>query len=95
MTFEQFNGIPEKDKHTVSDRITNRLTEQLTKPFMFDYCRGHVSNIRASMEVSDTVANIVKGMLSCLHITLKYDRTVYELKEASLTKSILVFTCLV
>lgn len=95
MTFAEFNGIPEKDSHEVSTKISKRLADQLAKPIMFDYCGGHVSNIQASEGVSDTAINIAKGMLSCIHVTVKPNQRVYELKEASLAKSILVFTCLV
>lgn len=95
MTFEEFNGIPEKDSHVISAKISKRLADQLAKPIMFDYCEGHVSNIQASEGVSDTAINMVKGMLSCFHATVKPNQRVYGLKEASLAKSILVFTCLV
>lgn len=95
MSFEEFNGIPEKDKHDVSQKISKRLIDQLSKAIMFDYFGGHVSNIQVPKGVSDTTTNIVKGMLSCFHTTLKTKQRVYGLTEASLAKSILVFTCLV
>lgn len=95
MTFEEFNGIPETDKHQVSDKITKHLIKQLKEPIVFDYYGGHVCNIQVSEGVSDTITNIARGMLSCFHSTFKPNQRIYELKEASLTKSFLVFTCLV
>lgn len=66
-----------------SPKLAQRLAAQFAKPFMFDHAGGHVSNIRASSGVSDTVVNIVRGILSFFHVTVKTTQGIYELEEAS------------
>lgn len=83
MTFEEFNGFPGKNNFAASSKLTQHLSGHLATPFMFDYVGGHVSKIRASSEVSDMVVNIVRGILSFFHMTLKTKESVYQLEEAS------------
>lgn len=82
-TFEEFNGFPGKNNFVASPKLAQRLATQIAKPFMFDYVSGHVSNIHASSGVSDTVVNIVRGILSFFHVTIKATQRIYELEEAS------------
>lgn len=84
VTFDEFNGFPEKANFGPSPKLTQRLAAQLAKPFMFNYVGGHVSNIHASSGVSETVVNIVRGILSFFHVTIKTTQRIYELEEASL-----------
>lgn len=83
LNFEEFNGFPGKNNFVVSSKLTQLLSNELTTPFMFDYIGGHVSNIRASLEVSDMAVNIVRGILSFFHMTLKTKERIYQLEEAS------------
>lgn len=83
LILEEFNGFPGKNNFAVSEKLTQHLSAQLGTPFFFDYTSGHVSNIRASSEVSDTAVNIVRGILSFFHMTLKTKERIYQLEEAS------------
>lgn len=91
MSFDEFNGFPEKDNFVPSPKIAQHLAAQLAKFFLFNYTRGHVSNIRTSAEVSDTVVNIVRGILSFFHVTVKTTQRIYELEEASVATSLFSF----
>uniref|UniRef100_A0A3Q3K2X2 Vitellogenin domain-containing protein n=1 Tax=Monopterus albus TaxID=43700 RepID=A0A3Q3K2X2_MONAL len=81
LTFEDFNGFPKKNDFTAAPKLTERIAAQLAKPFMFDYVGGHVGDIRTSAEVSDTVVNLVRGMLSFFQVTVKTTQKIYELEE--------------
>lgn len=91
MNFEEFNGYSEKANFVASPKLTDLLTHQFAKPFMFNYVLGHVVDIQACPEVTDTVVNIVRGILSFFHVTVKKTESIYELEEASLAKSLLRF----
>ncbi|XP_077572922.1 vitellogenin 3, phosvitinless [Stigmatopora nigra] len=84
LAFEEFNGFPGKHSFMAAPKVTQRIAGQLVKPFMFDFTAGHVGNIHASAEVSDTVVNIIRGILSFFHITVKTTQTFYELEEAGI-----------
>lgn len=81
VTFEEFNGIPNQNVFKVSPSLTKRLTADLTKPFMFEYAKGQVVDIKAASDVPNTVVNIVRGILSFLHVTVKSTQHIYELDE--------------
>lgn len=91
MTFDEFNGFPGKDNFVASPKLAEQLAAQCAKPFMFDYVGGYVSNIHASPEVSDTVVNIVRGILSFFHMAVKTTETIYDLEEASLATRLFRF----
>lgn len=94
MAFEQFNGFPGKNGFNASPKLTQRIAGQLVKPFMFDYVGGHVSDIRSSAEISDTVVNIVRGILGFLQVTVKTTQRIYELEEVkALLTNDLSFIC--
>ncbi|KAM9848894.1 vitellogenin 3, phosvitinless [Aulostomus maculatus] len=82
--FEEFNGVPGKSGFTASPKLTQRIAAQLVKPFMFDFAGGHVGDIRASAEISDTVVNIVRGILGFLQVTVKTTQRIYELEETGI-----------
>ncbi|XP_011613259.2 vitellogenin 3, phosvitinless [Takifugu rubripes] len=84
LAFEEFNGFPGKNNFAASSKLTQHLSAQLATPFMFDYVGGHISNIRASSEVSDMAVNIVRGILSFFHMTLKTKERIYQLEEVSI-----------
>ncbi|XP_073332486.1 vitellogenin 3, phosvitinless [Pagrus major] len=84
LAFEEFNGFPGKNGFNASPKLTQRIAAQIVKPFMFDYTSGHVGDIRAPAEVSDTVVNIVRGILGFLQVTVKTTQTVYELEEVGI-----------
>ena len=81
LAFEEFNGFPGKNGFDASPKLSRRIAAQLVKPFMFDYASGHVGDIRAPADVSDTVVNIVRGILGFLQVTVKTTQRVYELEE--------------
>ncbi|XP_061636482.1 vitellogenin 3, phosvitinless [Phyllopteryx taeniolatus] len=84
LAFEEFNGFAGKDSFIAAPKLSQRISAQLVKPFMFDFAGGHVGNIHASAEVSDTVVNIIRGILSFFHITVKTTQRFYELEEAGI-----------
>lgn len=83
LAFGEFNGFPGKNGYIASPKLTKRIAAQFLKPFLFDYASGHVSDIRASAETSDTVVNIVRGIVSFFQVTVKTTQRFYELEEAS------------
>lgn len=83
LAFEEFNGFPGKNGFNASPKLSQRIAAQLIKPFMFDYASGHIGDIHAPPEVSDTVVNIVRGILGFLQVTVKTTQRVYELEEVS------------
>uniref|UniRef100_A0AAQ6IDT2 Vitellogenin 3, phosvitinless n=1 Tax=Anabas testudineus TaxID=64144 RepID=A0AAQ6IDT2_ANATE len=84
LTFEEFNGFPGKNGFNVAPKLTQRIAAQLIKPFMFDYVSGHVGDIHAAPEVSDTVVNIVRGILGFFEVTVKTTQRIYELEEVGI-----------
>ncbi|XP_053723141.1 vitellogenin 3, phosvitinless [Synchiropus splendidus] len=81
LAFEEFNGFPGKNTFNASPKLSQRIAAQLIKPFMFDYAGGHVTDIRAPAEASDTVVNIVRGILDFFQVTVKTTQRVYQLEE--------------
>lgn len=92
LAFEEFNGFPGKNGFNASPKLSQRIAAQLVKPFMFDYASGHVGDIHASAEVSDTVVNIVRGILDFFQVTVKTTQRIYELEEVSV-KSPMTTNC--
>ncbi|KAG8003726.1 Vitellogenin [Nibea albiflora] len=84
LAFQEFNGFPGKNDFNESPKLSQRIAAQLVKPFMFDYNGGHIGDIRASPEVSDTVVNIVRGILGFFQVTVKTTQRIYELVEVSI-----------
>lgn len=58
---------------------------------MFEYVSGHIGDIRASAAVSDTVLNIVRGILGFFQVTLKTTQRVYELEEVRTRCSVSIY----
>uniref|UniRef100_A0A8C7LAV7 Vitellogenin 3, phosvitinless n=1 Tax=Oncorhynchus kisutch TaxID=8019 RepID=A0A8C7LAV7_ONCKI len=81
LNFEEFNGIPGKNAFDTSPKLTKRIAAELSKPFMFEYAKGRVGDIRTSAEISDTIVNIVRGILGFFQVTVKTTQRVYELEE--------------
>uniref|UniRef100_A0A3Q2Y8B3 Vitellogenin 3, phosvitinless n=1 Tax=Hippocampus comes TaxID=109280 RepID=A0A3Q2Y8B3_HIPCM len=81
LAFEEFNGFPGKNSFIAAPKLTQRISAQLIKPFTFEFASGHVGSIFASAEVSDTVVNIVRGILSFFDLTVKTTQRFYELEE--------------
>ncbi|XP_037554173.1 vitellogenin 3, phosvitinless [Nematolebias whitei] len=82
--FAEYNGFPEKNDYEPSPKLVKRIAAQLVKPFKFEYTNGHVSDILASAEISNTVVNIVRGILEFFQVTVKTTHTIYELEEFGL-----------
>nr|AVA30493.1 vitellogenin C [Scatophagus argus] len=81
LAFEEFNGFPGKNGFNASPKLTQRIAAQLVKPFMFGYVSGHISDIRAPEDISDTVVNIVRGILDFFQVTVKTTHRIYELED--------------
>ncbi|XP_041695037.2 vitellogenin 3, phosvitinless [Coregonus clupeaformis] len=81
LNFEEFNGIPGKNAFDASPKLTKRIAAELSKPFMFEYAKARVGDIRTSAEISDTIVNIVRGILGFFQVTVKTTQRVYELEE--------------
>lgn len=81
MVFEEFNGFHGKNSFNASPKLAQRIAAQLVKPIMFDYAGGHVGDIRSSAEISDTVVNIVRGILGFFQVTVKTTQRIYDLEE--------------
>ncbi|XP_030582856.1 vitellogenin 3, phosvitinless isoform X2 [Archocentrus centrarchus] len=84
VTFAELNGIPGKSDFNPSPKLSQRIAAQLAKPIKFEHSNGHVGNIHAARDISDTAVNIVRGILSFFHVTVKTSPTVYELEEAGI-----------
>ncbi|KAM4642191.1 vitellogenin-1-like [Discoglossus pictus] len=78
---DEFNGIWPGDPFTSSAKLTKALEKQLSRPIKFEYSRGDIGNIYIPNDVSDTVANIYKGILNILQLTIKKTQNVYTLQE--------------
>ncbi|KAL7866720.1 hypothetical protein AOLI_G00145340 [Acnodon oligacanthus] len=81
MVFEELNGIPGQSSFKPSPNLTKRLAAELNRPFTFEYSKGQIGDIKTAGEVSDTIVNIVRGILGFLHVTVKTTQRVYELNE--------------
>ncbi|MBN3316407.1 VIT protein, partial [Atractosteus spatula] len=64
-----------------SSKLTDRISSQLTQPIKFEYIRGQIRDIYAAPNVSETVVNIVRGILNFLQVTVKNTHAVYQLEE--------------
>ncbi|KAI4904260.1 hypothetical protein NFI96_031791, partial [Prochilodus magdalenae] len=83
VAFEEFNGIPGESFFKAAPNLTKRLANELNRPFTFEYSKGQVGDIKMASEVSNTVVNIVRGIVGFLHVTVKTTQRVYELNEVS------------
>uniref|UniRef100_A0A4W4HEK0 Vitellogenin domain-containing protein n=1 Tax=Electrophorus electricus TaxID=8005 RepID=A0A4W4HEK0_ELEEL len=84
VVFEEFNGIPGESSFRLAPNLTKHLAAELTRPFTFEYTKGQVSDIKAAPEVSNTIVNIVRGILGFLHVTVKTTQRAYELTEVGI-----------
>ncbi|XP_072294395.1 vitellogenin 3, phosvitinless isoform X2 [Eucyclogobius newberryi] len=81
VVFEEFNGFPGKSDFVAANQVAEKIAAQLAKPIEFTYSAGNVGEIRASPEVTDTVVNIVRGILGFFQVTVKTNQDIYELEE--------------
>nr|BAC06191.1 vitellogenin [Acanthogobius flavimanus] len=81
VVFEEFNGVPGKSDFVAVNQLAQKIAAQLEKPIGFTYTAGNVGEIKASPEVSDTVVNIVRGILGFFQVTVKSNQDIYELEE--------------
>uniref|UniRef100_A0A3P9DIS0 Vitellogenin 3, phosvitinless n=1 Tax=Maylandia zebra TaxID=106582 RepID=A0A3P9DIS0_9CICH len=84
VTFAELNGITGKSDFSQCPKLSQRIAAQLAKPFKFEHINGHVRQIQAAPDVTETTINIVRGMLSFFHATVKTSPTVYELEEVGI-----------
>ncbi|XP_048028632.1 LOW QUALITY PROTEIN: vitellogenin 3, phosvitinless [Megalobrama amblycephala] len=79
--FEDFNGIPGKGVFSPSQKLTKRLSAEFSQPIVFEFSKGQISDIRTAPGVSNSVVNIVRGILGFLQVTVKTTQSFYELVE--------------
>lgn len=79
--FEDFNGVPGKSVFSPSKNITKRLSAEFSQPIIFEFSKGQITDIRTAPGVSNTVVNIVRGILGFLQVTIKTTQSFYELVE--------------
>ncbi|XP_067287144.1 vitellogenin 3, phosvitinless [Pseudorasbora parva] len=79
--FEDFNGIPGKSDFSPSQKLTKRLSAEFSKPIVFEFAKGQITDIRTAPGVSNTAVNIVRGILGFLQVTVKTTQSFYELVE--------------
>lgn len=70
-----------KDPFTRSSSLSQVLSEQFSKHIEFEYHDGRVGDIFASSDVSDSVLNMFKGVLSMLQVNIKKSQNVYDMQE--------------
>ncbi|XP_067244630.1 vitellogenin 3, phosvitinless [Chanodichthys erythropterus] len=79
--FEDFNGIPGKSVFSPSQKLTKRLSAEFSQPIVFEFSKGQITDIRTAPGVSNSVVNIVRGILGFLQVTVKTTQSFYELVE--------------
>ncbi|KAK7128051.1 hypothetical protein R3I93_020596 [Phoxinus phoxinus] len=79
--FEDFNGIPGKSVFSPSEKLTKRLSAEFSQPIVFELSKGQITDIRTAPGVSNSVVNIVRGILGFLQVTVKTTQSFYELVE--------------
>ncbi|KAM4740042.1 vitellogenin 3, phosvitinless [Anableps anableps] len=84
LAFADYNGFADKNGYDFSPKVTKRIAAELAKPFMFEYARGHIGDIRAYAEISTAVVNIIRGILGFFQVTVKTTQTIYELEETGI-----------
>uniref|UniRef100_A0A9J8ACE5 Vitellogenin 3, phosvitinless n=1 Tax=Cyprinus carpio carpio TaxID=630221 RepID=A0A9J8ACE5_CYPCA len=78
---EDFNGLPGKGVFSPSQKLTKRLSAEFSQPIVFEFSKGQITDIRTAPGVSNTVVNIVRGILGFLQVTVKTTQSFYELVE--------------
>uniref|UniRef100_A0A671PJ11 Vitellogenin-like n=1 Tax=Sinocyclocheilus anshuiensis TaxID=1608454 RepID=A0A671PJ11_9TELE len=78
---EDFNGLPRKSVFSPSQKLTKRLSAEFSQPVVFEFSKGQITDIRTAPGVSNTVVNIVRGILGFLQVTVKTTQRFYELVE--------------
>nr|APB93355.1 vitellogenin C [Ctenopharyngodon idella] len=79
--FEDFNGTPGKSVFSPSQKLTKRLSAEFSQPIVFEFSKGQITDIRTAPGVSNSVVNIVRGILGFLQVTVKTTQSFYELVE--------------
>nr|UPC69857.1 vitellogenin C [Opsariichthys bidens] len=79
--FEDFSGIPGKSDFSSSQKLTKRLSAEFRQPIVFEFSKGQITDIRTVPGVSNSVVNIVRGVLGFLQVTVKTTQSFYELVE--------------
>ncbi|XP_058648511.1 vitellogenin 3, phosvitinless [Onychostoma macrolepis] len=78
---EDFNDLPRKSVFSPSQKLTKRLSAEFSQPIVFGFSKGQITDIRTAPGVSNTVVNIVRGILGFLQVTVKTTQSFYELVE--------------
>ncbi|XP_043941973.1 vitellogenin-like [Protopterus annectens] len=80
----EYNGIWPTSVFHSAPKLSQALAHQLTEPVKFEYSKGRVGNVFTAQNVSDTVANVQRGIVSMFQITVKKGHNVYDVQEAGI-----------
>ncbi|XP_010148943.1 PREDICTED: vitellogenin-2-like, partial [Eurypyga helias] len=81
---EEYNGFWPTDPFTPSSRLTETIAACFSQAFKFEYTEGRVGSIFAPEDCPILCANLVRGILNMMQITIKKSQNVYELQEAGI-----------
>ncbi|KAM9324668.1 vitellogenin-1-like [Gastrophryne carolinensis] len=78
---QEFNGNWPADKFTSSSKLTKLLEKQLATPIKFEYSQGQVGELYIPKGLSETAANLLRGILNILQLTIKTTQNAYVIQE--------------
>ncbi|XP_068098161.1 vitellogenin-1-like [Hyperolius riggenbachi] len=81
LQIEEFNGIWPDDEFTSSDKLTKALEKQLVEPIKFEYNQGQVGELHLPRGVTETAANLLRGIVNILQVTIKKNQNAYIMQE--------------
>ncbi|XP_018415365.1 PREDICTED: vitellogenin-1-like [Nanorana parkeri] len=81
LEMQEFNGIWPTDKFTSSTKLTKLLEKQLATPIKFEYSRGQVGELYIPRGLSQTILNVIRGIMNILQLTIKKTQNAYAMQE--------------
>ncbi|XP_066451116.1 vitellogenin-1-like [Eleutherodactylus coqui] len=78
---QEYSGVWPADEFTTSEKLSELLKKQLAKPIMFEYDRGQVGDLHIPSGLSQTTANLLRGIVNILQLSIKENKNIYMLKE--------------